>query len=81
LYALFSLGEWMWLDWQASGLKTQTVEVFRAAFPQVQTVSIHRCRQQLADQFAQARQLGESNFCPCSLPLRRPWKAAPGIAA
>ena len=66
LYALFSFGEWMWLDWQASSLKTQTVEVFRAAFPQVQTVVDPSLQmQRLYDQFKRERgQLGESDFLP-----------------
>lgn len=66
LYALFSFGEWIWLDRQASSLKTQTVEVFRAAFPQVQTVVDPSLQmQRLYDQFKRERgQLGESDFLP-----------------
>ena len=66
LYALFSFGEWMWLDRQASSLKMQTVEVFRAAFPQVQTIVDPSLQmQRLYDQLKRERgQLGESDFLP-----------------
>ena len=66
LYALFSFGEWIWLDRQASGLQTQTVEVFRTAFPQVQTIVEPSLQmQRLYDQFKRERgQLGESDFLP-----------------
>ena len=66
LYALFSFGEWMWLDRQASSLKIQAVEVFRAAFPRVQTVVDPSLQmQRLYDQFKRERgQLGESDFLP-----------------
>lgn len=66
VYVLFSFGEWMWLDRQAGSLKTQTVEVFRAAFPQVQTIVDPSLQmQRLYDQFKRERgQLGESDFLP-----------------
>lgn len=66
LYTLFSFGEWIWLDRQASRLKTQAVEVFRAAFPQVQTIVDPSLQmQRLYDQFKRERgQLGESDFLP-----------------
>lgn len=66
LYALFSFGEWMRLERQAGTLKSQTVEIFRAAFPQVQTVVDPPLQmQRLYDQVKRERgQLGESDFLP-----------------
>lgn len=71
VYALFSVGEWIWLDRQASGLRTQTVEVFRAAFPQVQTIVDPALQmQRLYDEFKRERgQLGESDFLPLLAPV------------
>jgi general secretion pathway protein L len=66
LYALFSVGEWIWLDRQAARLRAQTVEVFRAAFPQVQTIVDPSLQmQRLYDELKRERgQLGESDFLP-----------------
>lgn len=66
LYSLFSFGEWLWLTRQASRLGTQTTEVFRAAFPQVQTIVDPSLQmQRLYDQLKRERgQLGESDFLP-----------------
>ncbi len=66
LYAMFSIGEWIWLDRKAGSLRTQAVEVFRAAFPQVQTIVDPSLQmQRLYDQFKRERgQLGESDFLP-----------------
>jgi general secretion pathway protein L len=66
LYALFSVGEWIWLDRQAARLMAQTVEVFRAAFPQVQTIVDPSLQmQRLYDELKRERgQLGESDFLP-----------------
>jgi type II secretion system protein L len=66
LYTLFSLGEWIWLDRQAGRLRVQSVEVFRAAFPQVQTIVDPSLQmQRLYDQLKRERgQLGESDFLP-----------------
>jgi general secretion pathway protein L len=66
LYSLFSFGEWIWLDRQASRLRIQTGEIFRAAFPQVQTIVDPSLQmQRLYDQFKRERgQLGESDFLP-----------------
>jgi len=66
LYAVFSFGEWIWLAQQAGRLRTQTAEVFRAAFPQVQTIVDPALQmQRLHDQLRRERgQLGESDFLP-----------------
>jgi len=66
LYALFSIGEWIWLDQQAGRLRARTVEIFRAAFPQVQTIVDPSLQmQRLYDQAKRERgQLGESDFLP-----------------
>lgn len=66
LYALFSIGDWIWLEHKASSLRMQTVEVFRAAFPQFQTIVDPSLQmQRLYDQLKRERgQLGESDFLP-----------------
>lgn len=66
LYSLFSIGEWIWLDQQAGRLRARTVEIFRAAFPQVQTIVDPSLQmQRLYDQAKRERgQLGESDFLP-----------------
>jgi len=66
LYSVFSLGEWIWLQRQATGLSRQSVQVFRAAFPRVQTIVNPSLQmQRLYDQFKRERgQLGESDFLP-----------------
>lgn len=66
VYALFSIGEWIWLDQQAGRLRARTVEIFRAAFPQVQNVVDPSLQmQRLYDQAKRERgQLGESDFLP-----------------
>jgi general secretion pathway protein L len=66
LYAVFSFGEWIWLAQRASSLRTQTVEIFRTAFPQVQTIVDPALQmQRLHDQLRRERgQLGESDFLP-----------------
>jgi len=66
LYALFSIGNWIWLDHAAGSLRIQAAEVFRAAFPQVQTVVDPSLQmQRLYDQLKRERgQLGESDFLP-----------------
>jgi len=66
LYSLFSFGEWIWLDRKASSLNAQSMETFRAAFPQVGTIVDPSLQmQRLYDQFKRERgQLGESDFLP-----------------
>jgi len=66
MYSVFSLGEWIWLDRMASSLRGQSVEIFRAAFPQVGTIVDPSLQmQRLYDQFKRERgQLGESDFLP-----------------
>ena len=66
LYSVFSVGEWIWLDHKAGSLRIQAVEVFRAAFPQVQTIVDPSLQmQRLYDQLKRERgQLGEGDFLP-----------------
>jgi type II secretion system protein L len=66
LYAVFSVGEWIWLDHKAANLRTQAVEAFRVAFPQVQTIVDPSLQmQRLYDELRRERgQLGESDFLP-----------------
>ena len=66
MYAVFSVGEWIWLDRHASKLRTEAIEVFRAAFPQVQAIVDPSLQlQRLYDQLKRERgQLGESDFLP-----------------
>jgi general secretion pathway protein L len=66
LYSVFSVGEWIWLDHKAGNLRTEAVEVFRAAFPQVQTIVDPSLQmQRLYDQLKRDRgQLGEGDFLP-----------------
>lgn len=65
-YSVFSLGEWIWLGRTAGRLSAQSVEIFRAAFPQVGTIVDPSLQmQRLYDQFKRERgQLGESDFLP-----------------
>lgn len=66
MYAVFSVGEWIWLDRHASNLRTEAIEVFRATFPQVQAIVDPSLQlQRLYDQLKRERgQLGESDFLP-----------------
>lgn len=66
LYAAYSLGEWAWLHHRARGLQAQTTEIFRAAFPQVQTVVDPVLQmQRLYDPLMRERgRVGESDFLP-----------------
>ena len=66
LYMVSSLGEWMWLEYRAGQLRGQATEVFRAAFPRVQTIVDPILQmQRLHDQLRRERgQLGESDFLP-----------------
>jgi general secretion pathway protein L len=66
VYLVFSIGDWIWLDHTAGGLRMRALEVFRAAFPQVQTVVDPSLQmQRLYDQLKRERgQLGESDFLP-----------------
>ena len=66
VYVVFSIGGWMWLDHRAGSLRMQAAEVFRAAFPQVQTVVDPSLQmQRLYDQLKREHgQLGESDFLP-----------------
>jgi general secretion pathway protein L len=66
LYAVFSLGEWAWLTQRAQHLRAQTTEVFRAAFPEVQTIVDPVLQmQRLYDPLMRSRgRVGESDFLP-----------------
>lgn len=66
LYVVFSVGEWIWLGYRADALRAQTLEVFRAAFPQVQTIVDPSLQmQRLYDEVRRERgQLGEGDFLP-----------------
>jgi len=66
LYAVFSVGEWIWLEHKAGSLRAQAVEVFRVAFPRVQTIVDPSLQmQRLYDEIRRERgQLGESDFLP-----------------
>ena len=66
LYSVFSVGEWIWFERQASSLKAQMVDVFRATFPQVQAIVDPALQMQRSyDQLKRERgQLGESDFLP-----------------
>ena len=66
LYAVSSIGGWIWLDREAGSLRAQAAEVFRAAFPQVQAVVDPSLQmQRLYDQLKREHgQLGEGDFLP-----------------
>jgi len=66
VYTVFSLGQWMWLDHRANQLRTQTVETFRAAFPQVPTIVDPVLQmQRLYEPLMRERgRVGESDFLP-----------------
>ena len=66
LYTLFSFGEWAWMSQRAGKLRQQTTEVFRDAFPEVQTIVDPSLQmQRLYDQQMRERgHLGESDFLP-----------------
>jgi len=66
LYAVFSFGEWTWMAHSANRLRQQTTDVFRTAFPQVQTIVDPVLQmQRLYDPLMRERgRLGESDFLP-----------------
>jgi general secretion pathway protein L len=66
LYTVFSLGQWAWLHQRANDLRAETVAVFRAAFPQVQTIVDPVLQmQRLYDPLMRSRgRVGESDFLP-----------------
>jgi type II secretion system protein L len=66
VYAAFSLGEWAWLAHRAAQLRTESTEIFRAAFPQVQTIVDPLLQmQRLYDPLMRERgRLGETDFLP-----------------
>jgi general secretion pathway protein L len=66
LYTVFSLGQWAWLDQRTNLLRAQTNEIFRAAFPQVQTIVDPVLQmQRLYEPLMRERgRVGESDFLP-----------------
>lgn len=66
IYSAFSFGQWAYLQRQANHLMSQKFEVFRAAFPKVQTVVDPSLQmQRLYDQQKREQgQLGEGDFLP-----------------
>jgi general secretion pathway protein L len=66
LYTVFSLGEWVWLHQRASHLTAETTRIFRAAFPEVQTIVDPVLQmQRLYDAAMRERgRVGESDFLP-----------------
>ncbi|MGE5524072.1 MAG: type II secretion system protein GspL [Rhodospirillaceae bacterium] len=66
LYTVFSLGEWAWLAHRTDQLRAQTLEIFRGAFPQVQTIVDPVLQmQRLYEPLMRERgRMGESDFLP-----------------
>jgi general secretion pathway protein L len=66
LYTVFSLGQWAWLDQRANHLRAQATEIFRATFPQVQTIVDPVLQmQRLYEPLMRERgRVGESDFLP-----------------
>lgn len=66
IYAMFSIGEWIWLDQQSSRLRQQMTNTFRAAYPQAQAIVDPPLQmQRLNDQLRRERgQLGSTDFMP-----------------
>jgi len=66
IYALFSLGEWFWLDRQAEQLRQRMTDIFRTAYPQAQAIVDPPLQmQRLNDQLRRERgQLGGTDFLP-----------------
>lgn len=66
LYTAFSLGEWAWLTHRTGQLRAQTLEIFRGAFPQVQTIVDPVLQmQRLYEPLMRERgRMGESDFLP-----------------
>jgi general secretion pathway protein L len=66
LYSVFSLGEWIWMEQRASDLRLQTTEIFRSAFPEVQTIvdPVVQMRRLYDQQMRERGHLGEGDFLP-----------------
>ncbi|MBI3523657.1 MAG: hypothetical protein HY066_03895 [Betaproteobacteria bacterium] len=66
IYALFSLGEWFWLDRQSEQLRQRMTDIFRSAYPQAQAIVNPPLQmQRLNDQLRRERgQLGSTDFLP-----------------
>ena len=65
-YAVFSFGEWIWLDQQSGRLRQHMTNTFRAAYPQAQAIVDPPLQmQRLNDQLRRERgQLGSTDFLP-----------------
>lgn len=66
VYAMFSFGEWIWLDNQSGRLRQHMTDTFRAAYPQAQAIVDPPLQmQRLNDQLRRERgQLGSTDFMP-----------------
>ncbi len=66
LYTAYSVGEWAWLSHRSERLRAESTEIFRAAFPQVQTIVDPALQmQRLYDPMMRSRgRAGESDFLP-----------------
>ncbi len=66
VYAMFSFGEWIWLDQQSGRLRQHMTDTFRTAYPQAQAIVDPPLQmQRLNDQLRRERgQLGSTDFMP-----------------